>query len=225
MLGSGLVGTFAACRNAVSREEVKERFEERARREFVGQQQAWNFVRDVLESYSSIVPRSTCRDWVLHFSGPSGSGKSLLAEIIASAAFDTWVEEPYPRAEYGLAGTACATLGATGGFFGPLGWAGAGVGCVAGLAFSSLAREVVHQYFRAPEPYPRQCGVRLHKFARGAQLAEVEEWEFRVAAELQRDPGAVIVVDDVARLSDATAFEHFGRLLCGGTLIAARTID
>jgi len=35
----------------------------------------------------------------------------------------------------------------------------------------------VHQYFRAPEPYPRQCGVRLHKFARGAQLAEVEEWE------------------------------------------------
>jgi len=37
-----------------------------------------------------------------------------------------------------------------------------------------------------------------------------------VAAELQRDPGAVIVVDDVARLSDASAFEHFGRLLCGG---------
>ena len=24
------------------------------------------------------------------------------------------------------------------------------------------------------------------------------------------------VVDDVARLSDASAFEHFGRLLCGG---------
>ena len=115
-----------------------------------------------------------------------------------------------------LAGTACATLAAGGLWAGPLGWAGAGVGCVAGLAFSSLAKEVVHQYFRAPELYPRQCGVRLHKFARGAQLAEVEEWEFRVAAELQRDPGAVIVVDDVARLSDASAFEHFGRLLCGG---------
>ena len=51
MLSSGVVA-FAACRNAVRREEVKERFEERARREFVGQQQAWNFVRDVLESYS-----------------------------------------------------------------------------------------------------------------------------------------------------------------------------
>jgi len=216
MLGTGVVSAFAACRNAVSREEVKERFEERARREFVGQQQAWNFVRDVLESYSGIAPRSTCRDWVLHFSGPSGSGKSFLAEIVASAAFDTWVEEPYPRAEYGLASTACATLAAGGGFFGPFGWAGAGVGCAAGLAFSSLAKEAVHQYFRAPEPYPRQCGVRLHKFARGAQLAEVEEWEFRVAAELQRDPGAVIVVDDVGRLSDAAAFEHFGRLLCGG---------
>ena len=37
-------------------------------------------------------------------SGPSGSGKSFLAEIVASAAFDTWVEEPYPAAEYGLAG-------------------------------------------------------------------------------------------------------------------------
>ena len=104
MLSSG-VAAFAACRNAVRREEVKERFEERARREFVGQQQAWNFVRDVLESYSGIAPRSTCRDWVLHFSGPSGSGKSFLAEIVASAAFDTWVEEPYPAAEYGLAGS------------------------------------------------------------------------------------------------------------------------
>ena len=81
MLSSGVVA-FAACRNAVRREEVKERFEERARREFVGQQQAWNFVRDVLESYSGIAPRSTCRDWVLHFSGPSGSGKSFLAEIV-----------------------------------------------------------------------------------------------------------------------------------------------
>ena len=70
-----------------------------------------------------------------------------------------------------LAGTACATLAAGGLWAGPL---GVGAGCVAGLAFSSLAKEVVHQYFRAPEPYPRQCGVRLHKFARGAQLAEVE---------------------------------------------------
>ena len=69
-----------------------------------------------------------------------------------------------------LAGTACATLAAGGLWAGPLGWAGAGAGCVAGLAFSSLAKEVVHQYFRAPEPYPRQCGVRLHKFARGALL-------------------------------------------------------
>jgi len=214
MLGSAAISACAACRNAVSREEVKERFEERARREYVGQQQAWNFVRDALESYSG-APRSTCRDWVLHFSGPSGSGKSFLAEIIASAAFDTWVEEPYPRTEYAVDSAACATAGVAGGIFGPLGWTGATVGCVAGLAFSSLAREMVHQYFRAPELYPRQCGVRLHKFARGAQLAEVEEWEFRVAEELQRDPGAVIVVDDVARLSDATAFEHFGRLLCG----------
>ena len=177
------LGAQTGCRNAISREDVKPRFEERARREYVGQQQAWNFVRDVLESYSGIAPRTTCRDWVLHFSGPSGSGKSFLAEIIASAAFDTWEEEAYPRAEYGLAGTACATLGATGGWFGPLGWAGAGVGCAAGLAFSSLAREVAHSYFRAPKLYPRQCGVRLHKFARNAGLAEVEEWEFRVAAE------------------------------------------
>ena len=60
-------------------------------------------IRD--RSYSGIAPRSTCRDWVLHFSGPSGSGKSFLAEIVASAAFDTWVEEPYPAAEYGLAGS------------------------------------------------------------------------------------------------------------------------
>ena len=43
----------------------------------------------------------------------------------------------------------------------------------------------------------------------------VRAWEYRVAAELLRDPASVIVVDDIGRLKDAAAFDHLGRLLCG----------
>ena len=208
----------ASCRNAAKRSEVKRRFEERARREYVGQQQAWNFVGHAIDGYAGDAPRGTCADWVLHFSGPSGSGKSFLAEIIANAAFDTWEEEPY--VEQALDGGALASCGALFGakaLLGPLGWGAAAAGCLGtyALASNSYTREMMHSYYKAPKLYPQQCGVRLHKFSRGAGVREVEEWEFRVAQELQRDPGAIIVVDDVGRLSDAAAFERFGQLLCG----------
>lgn len=57
--------------------------------------------------------------------------------------------------------------------------------------------------------------VQQHKFARGSTREEVAQWEYRVAKELQREPASIIVVDDVGRLRDADAFEHFGKLLCG----------
>ena len=69
--------------------------------------------------------------------------------------------------------------------------------------------------FRVPKPFPSQCGVVQHKFSRQSNAAEVAQWEYRVAAALQEDPASVIIVDDVGRLKDAAAFEHFGRLLCG----------
>lgn len=211
------------CANAAAGEDVRRSFEARARRDYVGQHQAWNFVRRALESYVGLAPRATCADWVLHFTGPSGSGKSFLAEIIASAAFEEWEEERYPRAQLGLASTSCALLGSLGLALGPL---GATLGCAAGAAVAASAvdraQEVLpsvlpawHRSFRASAPFPGQCGVRLHKFSRGSGLSEVEAFEHAVAHQLLRDPAAVIVLDDVGRLADAAAFDRLGKLLCG----------
>ena len=207
------------CSNAARQEEVQRRFEARARRDYVGQQQSWNYVRRLLESYVGLAPRATCSDWVVHFTGPSGSGKSFLAEIIADAAFEPWEEEPYPRASTAAATAGCALVGWMGMFLGPV---GASVGCTAGAygatAIIDAAQHAItplQSVFRAPRSFPAQCGVRQHHFGRNSGLAEVEAWEYSVAAELLRDPAAVLVLDDVGRLNDAAAFDHLGRLLCG----------
>ncbi|KAL1525390.1 hypothetical protein AB1Y20_020254 [Prymnesium parvum] len=200
------------CANAVPRDEVKQRFETLAARDYVGQQQAWNYVRFAMEAYTGLAPRATCRDWVLHFTGPSGSGKSFLAELVANAAFDTWEEEPYSMPLLGLASTACVVAGALTSALGPLGM---GVGCTAGVAGANAAWNAYTSTFRAPRPFPSQCGVIQHKFSRSSGVDDVLLWEYSVAKELLRDPAAIIVVDDINRLKDSDAFERFGRLLCG----------
>jgi hypothetical protein len=202
----------AGCGNAAKREDVQRRFEARARRDYVGQQQAWNFVRAMLEGYVGLAPRSTCSNWVVHFTGPSGSGKSFLAEIIAEAAFDGWEEEAYPGAYTFATTAACGLGGLLSMGLGPLGWSG---GCVGGAYAMQQVLPSLRSHFHAPKSFPGQCGVRQHKFGRSSGVAEVDAWEYAVAAELLRDPAAVIVVDDVGRLGDAAAFERLGQLLCG----------
>lgn len=208
------------CVNAVAPTMVKPNFERLAMRDYVGQQQAWHYVSAVLESYADLAPRATCADWTLHFTGPSGSGKSFLAELIADAALEPWEEEAYSLSQLGVA-TGGGALG------GALGWAlggplSAGVGSSVGAYGARRAWEVALELspslsstFRTPRPFPSQCGVLQHKFARGSTRAEVEQWEFRVGRELLREPASIIVVDDVGRLRDTDAFDHFGRLLCG----------
>eukprot|EP00326_Haptolina_ericina_P017777 CAMPEP_0181185492 /NCGR_PEP_ID=MMETSP1096-20121128/9534_1 /TAXON_ID=156174 ORGANISM="Chrysochromulina ericina, Strain CCMP281" /NCGR_SAMPLE_ID=MMETSP1096 /ASSEMBLY_ACC=CAM_ASM_000453 /LENGTH=245 /DNA_ID=CAMNT_0023274335 /DNA_START=121 /DNA_END=858 /DNA_ORIENTATION=+ len=204
------------CSNGAPKDEIKRRFERAAARDYVGQQQSWNFVRDALESYTGLKSRATCRDWVLHFTGPSGSGKSFLAEIISNAAFDTWGEEAYSFAQLGLASTSCFLVGALGWALGPVGM---GAGCTAGAIGAhtawSVAQSTMQSSFRAPHAFPSQCGVSQHKFSRSSNVEEVRLWEYRVGQELLREPAAVIVLDDIGRLKDVEAFEHLGRLLCG----------
>ena len=209
-----------SCVNAVAPDAVLRAFEAQAAAQYVGQQQSWHYVSAALESYTGAAPRATCADWTLHFSGPSGSGKSFLAELIGSAAFDPWGEESYDVAQYGVASSGGALGGTLGWMVG--GPVGLGLGSFAGglgaqkvwqAAFKHS--ETLRQGFRVPRPFPSQCGVLQHKFARGSSVAEVRAWEYRVAQELLRDPASVIVVDDIGRLRDAEAFEHFGRLLCG----------
>lgn len=208
------------CPNAAeNRLNIKRDWEKLVARDYVGQQQSWHYVTPILQKYSGLQPRATCEDWTLHFTGPSGSGKTFLAELIATAAFEPWAEEAYSIAQLGVAAGGGALGGALGMIVGPIGGGlGAGVGAYAAtaawdkaLSFSpTLART-----FRAPKPFPSQCGVVQHKFSRASDAAEVAQWEYSVAKQLQKDAASVIIVDDIGRLKDAGAFEHFGRLLCG----------
>jgi hypothetical protein len=218
------ISSQRSCPNAVPAVDVKRRFETLAARDYVGQQQAWNYVSGALERYSGLAPRATCADWTVHFSGPSGSGKSFLAEIVANAAFQEWEEEPYPLAEIGAAAGGAMACGsaayAIGGLLGgPLGAGAAGAACALGVhkawgALSELSSSM-QRTFRATRPYPAQCGVINHKFSRKSTVEEVRTWEYRVAKSLLLDPRTIVVVDDIGRLKDAEAFEHFGNLLCG----------
>ena len=208
------------CPNVADPTSVKLNFERLAAQSYVGQQQAWNYVSAVLEAYVGLAPRATCADWTLHFTGPSGSGKSFLAELIADAALEPWDEEAYSLTQLGVG----ATGGALGGAFGFAvgGPITAGLGSAVGAFTTRRAWQAalavsptLSSTFRAPTPFPSQCGVLQHKFARGSSAEEVAQWEYRVARELLREPTSVFVVDDIGRLRDAAAFEHFGRLVCG----------
>lgn len=216
-----------SCRNAVVGEEVRRHFEVRARRDYVGQQQAWDYVRSALDSYIGLTPRTTCKDWVLHFTGPSGSGKTFLAEIIASSAFEEWEDEMYSwlkerrlalMGSLSLGGLSAAkSVTAVAALGGPIAAGAAGSVLALGMSYLATSDAVLPSFetFQSPKLFPGQCGVFQHKFSRGSDLREVEAFEFAAAELLKREPKAVIILDDVGRLADAEAYAHLGKLLCG----------
>lgn len=208
------------CPNALAADRVQRTFESSAALQYVGQQQSWHYVSLALESYTGSAPRATCADWTLHFTGPSGSGKSFLAELIGNSAFEAWGEEEYELTQLGVASGGGALGGALGwAIGGPVGFgfgsAVGGIGAQRAWRTAMEWSESLRTTFRAPRPFPSQCGVLQHKFSRGSAIEEVRAWEYRVAAMLQRDPRSVIVVDDIGRLKDSESFDHFGSLLCG----------
>lgn len=162
------------CPNAAEPNTVKQSFERLAMRDYVGQQQAWHHVSAILEAYVGLAPRTTCADWTLHFTGPSGSGKSFLAELIADAALEPWEEEAYTLSQLGAAAGGGAIGGALGFVLGgpvtaslgsSVGAYGARRTWQAALALSPSLSST----FRTPRPFPSQCGVRFR-----AEQVEIE---------------------------------------------------
>ena len=92
---------LAACPNAAPDwNATLSKFDARVRRDYVGQAEPRRIARESLYRFFGRT-RSTCGERVLHFTGPSGSGKSFLAQITAEAIFDAWEYELYPSMTYG----------------------------------------------------------------------------------------------------------------------------
>ena len=95
-LGAPLLSllVYGGCPNAIDLDEVRSVFDDRAKRLIVGQAGALAAARSAIESWRRRDQRD-CEDRVLHLTGPSGTGKTLLSEIIAGSLFnDTWSNEP-----------------------------------------------------------------------------------------------------------------------------------
>ena len=96
-LGAPLLSllVYGGCPNAIDLDEVRSVFDDRAKRLIVGQAGALAAARSAIESWRRRDQRD-CEDRVLHLTGPSGTGKTLLSEIIAGSLFnDTWSNEPF----------------------------------------------------------------------------------------------------------------------------------
>ena len=76
---------LASCPNAAPDwNATLSKFDARVRRDYVGQAEPRRIARESLYRFFGRT-RSTCGERVLHFTGPSGSGKSFLAQITAEA--------------------------------------------------------------------------------------------------------------------------------------------
>ena len=86
---------LGGCPNAIDLEEVRDVFDVRVKDTIVGQAGALAAARSAIENWRRR-DQKECEDRVLPLTGPSGTGKTLLSEIIAGSLFnDTWANEPF----------------------------------------------------------------------------------------------------------------------------------
>ncbi|KAJ1462130.1 hypothetical protein M885DRAFT_494295 [Pelagophyceae sp. CCMP2097] len=126
----------------------------------------------------------------VHFTGPSGVGKSFFAKLVATACFE---ESEFYTGGSGGAGDALAD---------PAAAVLSGARALAAAALGARARDSGF-WGAAPRPFPTQCGVAWWKFARvDASEAEVEVRRAlaAAAAAVRSCGGAVLIFEDVNRL-------------------------
>jgi len=89
LLGLCVVVADASCPNKVFREEVVSRFNQQVETNFVGQSRAVRTIRELLQDHA--LELSSSREGgplVVHLVGPSGTGKTFMAEIMSTSLFD-----------------------------------------------------------------------------------------------------------------------------------------
>ena len=97
LLALQLLPVASDCPNRVPAKDVISRFSDLINAEYVGQQQAIDIVKQRLDLYLE-GERSDCSDWAMHLTGPGGSGKTFLAELVARSLFEEWAwKHPAPQ--------------------------------------------------------------------------------------------------------------------------------
>ena len=231
-----------SCANAVPNAKSVDLLEDAFAKRVAGRRRTKQAVLAAIRQQASAASSGRAAPLRLHFTGPSGVGKSFLAQLVATAKF----EESRRYTGYATIGAGAATAAsvATGAVVAkvstwgalvavassPIAVAGGLLGLLSAALFGWQAGDLADAYWgTAPAPYPTQCGVAWWKFASFSEERDaVNDARGAVkaaASAVAECPGAVVVLEDVNRLppSALRALEPLTHSLIRSGDIAAPT--
>ena len=231
-----------SCANAVPNSKSVDLLEDAFAKRVAGRRRTKQAVLAAIRQQASAASSGRAAPLRLHFTGPSGVGKSFLAQLVATAKF----EESRRYTGYATIGAGAATAAsvATGAVVAkvstwgalitvvssPIAVAGGLLGLLSAALFGWQAGDLADAYWgTTPAPYPTQCGVAWWKFAAFADEKDaVNDARGAVKAAalaVAECPGAVVVLEDVNRLppSALRALEPLTQPLLRSGDIAAPT--
>ena len=230
------------CANAVPSSKSVDLLEEAFAKRVAGRRRTKQAVLAAIRQQASAASSGRAAPLRLHFTGPSGVGKSFLAQLVATAKF----EESRRYTGYATIGAGAATAAsvATGAVVAkvstwgalitvvssPIAVAGGLLGLLSAALFGWQAGDLADAYWgTSPAPYPTQCGVSWWKFASFSDekdaVSDARGAVKAAASAVAECPGAVVVLEDVNRLppSALRALEPLTQPLLRSGDIAAPT--
>ena len=230
------------CANAVPSSKSVDLLEDAFAKRVAGRRRTKQAVLAAIRQQASAASSGRAAPLRLHFTGPSGVGKSFLAQLVATAKF----EESRRYTGYATIGAGAATAAsvATGAVVAkvstwgalitvvssPIAVAGGLLGLLSAALFGWQAGDLADAYWgTAPAPYPTQCGVAWWKFAAFSSeedaVSDARGAVKAAASAVAECPGAVVVLEDVNRLPPAAlrALEPLTQPLLRSGDIAAPT--
>ena len=208
-----------SCANAVPSSKSVDLLEDAFAKRVAGRRRTKQAVLAAIRQQASAASSGRAAPLRLHFTGPSGVGKSFLAQLVAAKFEESRRYTGYATIGAGAATAASVATGAvvakvsTWGALvavvsSPIAVAGGLLGLLSAALFGWQAGDLADAYWgTAPAPYPTQCGVSWWKFAAFSDekdaVTDARGAVKAAASAVFECPGAVVVLEDVNRLPPA----------------------